>query len=125
MKRALVVDDDEGIRKIIGYTLKCLGFDVEYAAHGQDAADKAATTVFMLITMDMKMPVLNGEQAISVIRANEAASNISPVACIIAISSDESSKSRMLEAGADIFVLKPFSIEQLVSVVNRKCKERE
>lgn len=112
MKNALIVDDDEGIRRVIGIALRQIGFVVGEAANGRDGAIKAAQLSFALITMDFHMPILNGVESIKLIRSDEKTDN-KPAARILAISSDDEKAQAMLAAGATAFLCKPFEIKQL------------
>ena len=71
MKRILVVDDEENIRLLYQVELEEEGYSVEVAAHGQEALDKLDTFKPDLITLDIKMPGMDGVETLQRIREGE------------------------------------------------------
>ena len=68
MKKILVVDDEENIRFLYQEELEEEGYAVEVAAHGQEALDKLSTFKPDLITLDIKMPGMDGVETLQRIR---------------------------------------------------------
>lgn len=79
MKRILVVDDEESIRFLYKEELEEDGFIVELAENGKEAIDKVFTFKPDLITLDIKMPVMDGIEALKKIREIER--NIPIILC--------------------------------------------
>ncbi len=79
MKRILVVDDEESIRFLYKEELEEDGFIVELAENGKEAIDKVFTFKPDLITLDIKMPVMDGIEALKRIREIER--NIPIILC--------------------------------------------
>ncbi len=79
MKRILVVDDEESIRFLYKEELEEDGFIVELAENGKEAIDKIFTFKPDLITLDIKMPVMDGIEALKRIREIER--NIPIILC--------------------------------------------
>lgn len=79
MKRILVVDDEESIRFLYKEELEEDGFIVELAENGKEAIDKIFTFKPDLITLDIKMPVMDGIEALKKIREIER--NIPIILC--------------------------------------------
>lgn len=115
-----MVDDDEGIRRIVGIQLKRLGFQIDYAIDGSEAVQKAKSKQYSIIVMDINMPVMDGMEAIKEIRSAEIIED-KWRAAIIAISSDENLLPKALKAGADDALLKPFDYKRLEEVVSLWC----
>ncbi len=110
--RALVVDDSRAIRRIIGQILKDLGFEVFEAGHGKEAlAQLAAIGVPELVLVDWNMPEMNGYELLCTIRADATYHNL----CIMMVTteSEMSQIAKALEAGANEYLMKPFTKEMV------------
>src|SRR3954464_13790809 len=108
--RALVIDDSRAVRLIIGGTLRELGMDVGEAGDGREALDRLARHPDVgLIVGDWDMPGMNGLEVIHAVRAQPAYRGVK---IVMATTETESEQvSRALAAGADEYVMKPFTRE--------------
>lgn len=108
--RVLVVDDDEYNRLVVRRYLPSPPIEVATAVNGRAAVAVALATPPDVILMDLEMPVMNGFEAVKVLRAHERASG-RPAAVIIALSShdDEETQRRSQAAGFDAYLMKPVS----------------
>ena len=104
----LIVEDEPAIAEAIAYLLRDAGFDVELAYTGPSALTAFHARVPDLILLDLMLPGLNG---IEVCRTIRRTSNV-PIIMITARASD-AEKVVGLEAGADDYLTKPFSIAEL------------
>jgi signal transduction histidine kinase/DNA-binding NarL/FixJ family response regulator len=104
--RILVADDSRDNRALLQQMLEKVGVEVQTAENGQTAVEIYRTWQPHLIWMDIRMPEINGYQATRLIRESEG-----PATIIIAISASafEDERARVLEAGCDDFLRKPFS----------------
>lgn len=118
MKRVLVVDDDNTIRRLVAMHLNRKGVTVEFAANGLESVKMAQNHDYFLIFIDVHMPELNGIDAVKAIRAEEATKGIVG-ATIVAMSSDEEVRGAMLLAGANEFYLKTEFFQQLPNALPR------
>ncbi len=111
-RRVLVVEDEQDIAGLIKHTLERAGdVDVQIAAGG-DAALKAATEEPPdLILLDLNLPVVNGLEVCRLLRARPATRSV-PIIIVTARTS-ESDRVVGLDAGADDYVSKPFSLREL------------
>ena len=110
--RALVVDDSRAIRSIIGKTIKELGFELFEAGHGGEALDRLAEVGRMdLILVDWNMPEMNGFDFLVTARENPAWKDT--VIMMVTTETEMSQMQRALEAGANEYVMKPFTKEVL------------
>jgi two-component system chemotaxis response regulator CheY len=110
--RALVVDDSRAIRSIIGKTVKELGFEVAEAGHGREALDRLAEVGKMdLILVDWNMPEMNGFDFLVTARQNPAWKET--VIMMVTTETEMSQMQRALEAGANEYVMKPFTKDVL------------
>ena len=109
----LVVEDDRNSRTLAGKLLQSLGYRAEFAGNGAEAADAFAPGKYLAILMDLRMPVMNGFDAVATIRSRESGSRVP----IIALSANVTSGSReiYLAAGMDDFLSKPFKKEELAA----------
>ena len=105
-KKILVVEDNEDNREILAARLKRLGeFAIFTAGNGKEALDAAADTRPDLIFMDLRMPVMDGYQAMEELRRTEWASAV-PIVVVSAHAGEEDIK-RALKIGCNDFLPKP------------------
>ena len=117
--KILVADDNMMILKITKKMLEQSGAQVDFAYHGKDAAEKAAKGDYDLILMDTNMPILDGLQATAEIRKSEAGKARAGKPLVIISYSANAGDSVEGAALYDGFILKPTSLEGLVSGI---CK---
>lgn len=115
--KILVVDDDPGLRSLVGLALERAGFAVVTAADGQAALMQAARETPDLIVLDQGLPELDGLEVCRRIRARSEV----PIIFLTA-RDDELDRILGLELGADDYVTKPFSPRELVARVKAILK---
>ncbi|MDR1833639.1 MAG: response regulator transcription factor [Propionibacteriaceae bacterium] len=105
----LVVDDDQAVRESLARTLKYSGYDVVTAVDGVDALAKLSATHVDAIIMDVMMPRLDG---LETTRSLRESGNDVP---ILVLTARDAVGDRIdgLDAGADDYMAKPFSLEEL------------
>jgi two-component system response regulator RegX3 len=108
--RVLVVEDEEAIRTGLIDVLVFHGYEVDSAATGPEGLEKALTGKFELILLDIMLPGMDGYEICDRIRAVD---RNQPIIMLTAKTSDEEIV-QGLKLGADDYVPKPFSIQQLV-----------
>lgn len=108
--RILVVEDEEAIRTGLIDVLVFHGYDVDSAATGPIGLEKALTGKFGLVLLDIMLPGMDGYEICNRIRAQN---RDQPIIMLTAKTSDEEIV-QGLKLGADDYVPKPFSIQQLV-----------
>ena len=108
----LIVEDEPSIAEVVGVYLERAGFHVRMAADGETAMEEYAAREPDLVVLDVMLPGLGGHEVLSRIRAESAVP-------IIVLTSRASEADRIagLEMGADDYVVKPFSAQELVSRV--------
>jgi CheY-like chemotaxis protein len=117
MKKVLIVDDDPFIRKLIATTLEDVaGFELIQASDGAEAVDVAAREEPELVFLDVDMPRLDGIEACAQIRAAPATENATIV--MLTATSRTNNERRAEDAGADLFLTKPFSPLDLLRLVD-------
>ncbi|MHA3723268.1 response regulator transcription factor [Leucobacter sp. HY1910] len=109
--RALVVDDEDSITQLVSMALRYEGWEVQTAASGQDALEKMRTFEPDVAVLDIMLPDFDGMQLLSRIRG---AGDMCPVLFLTALDSVED-RVNGLTAGGDDYVVKPFSLEELIA----------
>ncbi len=110
--RILVVDDEPDIVALVAYHLARAGYRVSTASSGTDALKAAGDEQPALIVLDLMLPELSGFQVLERIRANPALAD-TPVLLLTA-RREEPDRVQGLSLGADDYLVKPFSPQELV-----------
>ena len=118
--RILVVDDEPRYVWVIQTNLEARGYAVLPATDGQQALELAASEEPDLIVLDIKMPGLDGYQVCQRIRESSAV----PIIMLTALAKP-SDRIKGLNMGADDYVIKPFSAEELVARVQAVLRRVE
>jgi two-component system chemotaxis response regulator CheY len=114
----LVVDDDPFIRKLIATTLEDVaGFELHEAADGGEALEVARRERPALVFLDVDMPVLDGIETCTRLRSEESTGHATIV--MLTAAHGDSVERRAEEAGADLFLTKPFSPLDLLRLVDQ------
>jgi DNA-binding response OmpR family regulator len=108
----LVVEDDDTVRQALALNLRAEGYKVIEAADGQTALDAARAEVPELIVLDVMLPVLDGLTVCRILRKESAVPII-----LLTARGTETDKIIGLEIGADDYVVKPFSLGELLARV--------
>ena len=119
-ERILVVDDEPAIGDAVAYALRASGFEVDTFADGESALEAARATGYDVLVLDVRLPGLSG---IEICRRLRDESDV-PILILTAMDA-EVDRVLGLEAGADDYVTKPFSIAELVSRVRAILRRRE
>ena len=108
MKKALVIDASRTIRMILGRTLGELGFETATAANGREALD-SLTPDLSLVLVDWNMPEMNGLEFVRRMRANPVWAAVPVI--MVTTETRIGQMTAALEAGANEYVMKPFTAE--------------
>ena len=120
--RVLVVDDEKPISTLLSQTFEQEGYEVANAFDGIECMNKMATFRPDVVIMDIMMPKLDGVDTTRLIRRNRSYSETIVVA--LSARSDDETRQRMKDAGANIFMRKPFVIAKLLARVSRMLEIR-
>ncbi len=107
----LITDDDVELRRVLRRTLDALGFQVAESSNGEQALQSVDTGRFDAILMDVNMPGMGGIEACRRIRKRDPRLQI----LMLTVREQESDKVAALDAGADDYITKPFSIPELAA----------
>jgi two-component system chemotaxis response regulator CheY len=113
----LTVDDSSTMRQMITFTLKGASFEVLEAGDGVDALEVAKGKKLSLVITDVNMPRMDGITLVQRLRALPEF-KFTPI-LVLTTESDAAMKQKGKEAGATGWIVKPFSPEKLLDVVNK------
>ena len=124
-KKVLIVDDQKSIRKIVNVILRQMNYEVFEAQDGAEGIEKAKEIIPDLILMDIMMPKIDGIEATLKIKNKSETKDI-PVIMLTSII-DSKAVLKSYDYGADHYLNKPFTKEQLEKAVRviEKIKKRE
>ncbi|MBI1356332.1 MAG: response regulator [Acidobacteria bacterium] len=114
MQQALIIDDSKAIRRILGATIRELGFDVAEAGNGREALEELARLPgpVRLILVDWNMPEMNGMEFLLALQGRERHPDTKVMMVTTETAIDQMIKA--LEAGADEYIMKPFTRDAIV-----------
>ena len=111
--RVLIVEDEKALAEILEYNFKKEGYAVDTASDGEIALDKIIFKAPDLVILDWMLPKLSGIELCKKVRSNKKIKNI-PIIMLTA-RGEEEERLKGLEMGADDYVTKPFSINELLA----------
>ncbi|MFJ2828330.1 response regulator transcription factor [Streptomyces sp. NPDC087263] len=107
----LVVDDDQGVRQALRLGLSVEGFDVQEAADGESGLESITAQLPSVVLLDVVMPGISGVEAVRRMRLQ---GRTIPV-CMLSARDEVDDRVAGLAAGADDYVVKPFSVAELAA----------
>lgn len=117
MKKVLIIEDHPDMRELISHQLKRIGFKVIPAERAKEGVEKAVAEKPHLILMDIMMPEMDGREAARILRSNPETSDIPILATTVLFR--ESELRDCIEAGCYDCIIKPFTIEELQSKIEK------
>lgn len=108
--RILVIDDETQITRVLKTTLSSNGYEVRTAADGESGFNAAIDWLPDLIVTDLSMPRMNGIELCCAVRERSQVPII-----VLSVRGEEKMKIEALDAGADDYVTKPFSVNELLA----------
>lgn len=116
--QVLVAEDTATGRQVIRQHLDNDGFELTFAEDGEQAVRLTRERPFDVVLMDLRMPVMDGLEAIRVIRADEAGQGGARTPIVVVTANDTAADMRAsMEAGADAHLAKPVSRMDIIGVV--------
>ena len=121
-KTALLTDDDEAIRVLVGNVLRREGFAVDFADNGQEALELIEKNDYGVVLLDLIMRQLSGHELIERLRVRrpELIENI-----VVITGADETDVARVTSSGVPFVLRKPIDNEALVSTVYQSIRDSE
>lgn len=108
-KKILIIEDEEGIRRLLRYDLKQMGFDVQSAKDGREGLQMAQESQYDVIIIDWMLPYYDGIELVSQFRA----SGMDSILIMLTAKDEEADILEAFEAGVDDYLSKPFSPREL------------
>jgi two-component system, OmpR family, KDP operon response regulator KdpE len=121
MSRVLVADDEAAIRKVVRDALERADLEVETAVDGEEALERFEEGAYSLVVTDLAMPRRDG---LGLVRELRRRSQSVPI-LVLTVRGEEQEKVRLLDAGADDYVTKPFGVAELVARAKALIRRRE
>lgn len=118
MKKILIIEDEEGIRRLLQYDLKQANYDVQSAKDGQEALDILENHEFDAIVVDWMLPVYDGISIVKMLRSK----NMQSIILMLTAKDEESNMLEAFEAGVDDYLTKPFSPRVLTARLEAHLK---
>ena len=119
MKRILIVEDDLAIRELLEMNLTVAGYDTDSAVDGKEALHKIASQSYDLALLDIMLPKTDGFELMPHMKQADI-----PVIYVSA-KSGEADRVRGLRLGAEDYLVKPFSVLELLVRIEKVLKRRD
>ncbi len=115
--RILIVDDEPQIRRVMRTTLVAQGYSVADARSGEEALDELRKERYDLVLLDLNMPGIGGLETCRLIRGSSEVAIV-----VLSVRSAERDKVEALDAGADDYITKPFSVPELLARIRASLR---
>ena len=116
----LIAEDDQSHMELLSYNLENSGFKVVKASNGRDALDMTKELKPDIVLLDWMMPKLSGIEVCTYLRASQDLQDIPVI--IVSAREDEEDRVHGLEIGADDYIVKPFSVSELLARVKANLR---
>ncbi|GAB3958428.1 hypothetical protein GCM10028805_52740 [Spirosoma harenae] len=116
----LLIEDDVQMRENVEELLTLEGFQVETATNGREGICQALLHTPDLILCDIMMPEVSGYQVLEVVRSNRLISKVPFI--FLTAKSDPTDLRRGMELGADDYLTKPFTFQNLLTTIESQLK---
>lgn len=121
MAKILLVEDEDNIRKIIGYDLRKANYDIVECADGKEALELALHTSFDVLIIDWMLPNVSGIDIVKQLRTQ----GVDSIFIMLTARDDETDILYAFENGVDDYMTKPFSPRELLARVNAHLKRQK
>ena len=121
-ERILIVDDEAPVAELLEQALRQEGYEVTRAEDGMEAMNRIQAFEPDVVIMDVMMPRLDGVQTTRLLRRNRNFRDVVIVA--LSARTDQPARDAMREAGANLYMRKPFTIARLVERVRELLDAR-
>lgn len=111
-RKILIVDDSAAVRALENYLLKSAGYEADSASNGVEALEKIYEGDYALVITDVNMPKMDGLRLTNTLREQEAYRDLPII--IVTSESEEEDRMKGIEAGANVYLVKPTKPEQLL-----------
>lgn len=116
-RKVLIVDDEPNIVTALEFLLRRSGYDVRLATNGAEALEQVAAYRPDVVLLDVMMPVKSGYEVCQKIRERP---ELAPIRIVmLSAKGGEAEINKGLSLGADLYITKPFSTQELVAAIDR------
>lgn len=116
-RKVLIVDDEPNIVTALEFLLRRSGYDVRLATNGAEALEQVAAYRPDVVLLDVMMPVKSGYEVCQKIREQP---ELAPIRIVmLSAKGGEAEINKGLSLGADLYITKPFSTQELVAAIDR------
>jgi CheY-like chemotaxis protein len=116
MPQALVIDDDVNLSEIFARALDLAGFETEILNDSTIALDRISAQRPALVTLDMQMPVVPGDEILRQIRADET---LKHTRVMLVTANERASDTQEIDLLADVILIKPVTLTQIKEIAMR------
>ena len=120
MTNVLIIDDENQIRKFLDIALRAQGYKTLLAENGQKGLELLALQGADLVILDLGLPDLDGYEVLSELRTSSHVPVI-----VLSVRANEEEKVKLLDAGANDYVTKPFSVQELVARIRVLLRQHQ
>lgn len=120
MTNVLIIDDENQIRKFLDIALRAQGYKTLLAENGQKGLELLALQSADLVILDLGLPDLDGYEVLSELRTWSHVPVI-----VLSVRANEEEKVKLLDAGANDYVTKPFSVQELVARIRVLLRQHQ
>ncbi len=120
-KSILVVDDERSIRYLLSKQLEELGYQCETVPSGQEALERLAQQGVDLVMLDLRMPGMSGLEVLRRVQADHPSTRVVMLTAIV----DTGLATQALSLGADDYMTKPYTLDELRSRVERALDKKD
>jgi DNA-binding response OmpR family regulator len=115
-RKVLIVDDEPNIVTALEFLLRRSGYDVRQATNGAEALQEVETYRPDVVLLDVMMPVKSGYEVCQRMRERPDLAQVKIV--MLSAKGSEAEVNKGLSLGADLYIVKPFSTQELVATIN-------
>lgn len=124
-EQILIVEDDPAALRLVSYTLESAGYQVMSAANGVEGLRKAQQDSPDLVVLDVMLPGIDGFEVCHRLRSNSAAGQRRPPILMLTAKSQEADRAAAEKVGADLYLTKPATPEEITAAVQTLLAQRE
>jgi len=121
MPKVLVIEDEDSLRDSMTKALRFEGFDAVGEADGRSGVERALAENPDVIITDILMPGLDGIAVVSLLKSRPA-TRLTPIIMVTALS-QRSDQRRLMELGADDYIVKPFTLDELIGATKAQLRK--
>jgi CheY-like chemotaxis protein len=118
----LVVEDNDSSRKLVRDILKFRGYEIIEAETGEDGVRLARERLPSLVLMDIRLPGMDGIEALAQLRAEAATQTIPVLAMTASVMTEH--RQKIMDAGFDAFQSKPIAVKEFIAAVEHLLARR-